>query len=136
MSDDRPVHVRVRLSAAWASLMFCYIYADYFGLFEAGKLGTMNRGIIEPLGPATDATMLFVSAMMAVPSLMIFVSVILPASAARWLNLLLAAVYAIIIATIMRDSTVLFFFGVIEVALSVAIIWLAWRWPRERLETN
>lgn len=136
MSDDRAVHVRAKISAAWASLMFCYIYADYFGLYETGKLGRMNRGIIDPLGPATDATMLFVSAMMALPSLMIFLSVVLPAALARWLNLIVGAAYAVIIAMIMRDSTVLLFFGVIEVALSVAIIWLAWRWPRQRSETQ
>ena len=134
MIDEQPVHVRAKISAAWASLMFCYIYADYFGLYESGKLARMNRGIIDPLGPATDATMLFVSGMMAIPSLMIFLSVILPAVATRWLNLLLGAVYAVIIAMIMRDSAVLFFFGLIEVGLSLAVIWLAWRWPRHRAE--
>jgi hypothetical protein len=126
------VIVRVKLSAAWASLMFCYIYADYFSLFEKGRLATMNRGLIPPLGEATDGTMLFVSAMMAVPSLMIFLSVVLPRQTARWLNIAVGFVYAAIIAAIMRDSTVLLFFGVIEIGLTVAIITMAWRLMSER----
>lgn len=132
MTYDPPIPVRVKLAAAWTSLMFCYIYADYFGLFEAGKLATMNRGIIDPLGPADNGAMLFVSAMMAAPSLMIFLSVIAPVRIARLLNILLGAAYAVIIAMIMRDSIVLAFFGVIELAISLAIILLAWRWTAGR----
>lgn len=130
---DEPVSVRVKLAGAWASLMFCYIYADYFGLFEKGKLAVMNRGEIPPLGPASDGTMVFVSAMMALPSLMIFLSLVLPQRAARWANLGLSLVYAAIIAMIMQDSAVLLFFGVIEIALSLALFVLALRWrPSER----
>ncbi len=28
---DIRIHVRFKLSALWAALMFCYIYGDYFG---------------------------------------------------------------------------------------------------------
>ena len=128
MADDYTLGARVKLAAAWTSLMFCYIYADFFSLFEKGRLATMNQGQIPPLGEATDQTMLFVSAMMAIPSLMIFLSVALARPIARWLNVFAALVYAAIIAMIMRDSTVLLFFGVIEIALSLAIIAIAWRW--------
>ena len=47
----------------------------------------MNRGLIPPLGQSTDGVMIFVSAMMAVPSLMIFLSVALPAGPNRVLNI-------------------------------------------------
>lgn len=126
------ISIRVRLAGAWTSLMFCYIYADYFALFAPGKVAEMNRGIIAPLGRASDPIMIFVSAMMALPSLMIFLSLVLPHSTARWLNLAVAAVYAAIIAMIMRDSAVLLFFGVIEIGLTLAIAALAWRWRTVR----
>jgi hypothetical protein len=35
--DDIKVHVKVKISALWASLMFCYIYGDYFGLYPCGE---------------------------------------------------------------------------------------------------
>lgn len=128
MANEQIAAVRVKLAAAWASLMSCYIYADYFGLFEKGKLATMNLGQIPPLGAASDQVMLFVSAMMAIPSLMIFLSVALASRVARGLNLLLAAVYSAMIAMIMRDSVVLSFFGIIEIGLGLAIFRLAWNW--------
>ena len=97
MLDDVKVHTKIKLAALWASVMFCYIYADYFGLFSPGQLATMNQGQIPPLGRSTDGVMIFVSAMMAVPSLMIFLSVALPAAASRILNIVAGAAYTAII---------------------------------------
>ena len=34
MLDDFKVHTKIKLAALWASVMFCYIYADYFGLLS------------------------------------------------------------------------------------------------------
>jgi hypothetical protein len=36
--DDIKIHVKVKISAIWASVMFCYIYADYFGLYVSMEL--------------------------------------------------------------------------------------------------
>ncbi len=36
--EDLKINVKIKLAALWASVMFCYIYADYFGLYEPGKL--------------------------------------------------------------------------------------------------
>ena len=131
MLDDGKVHTRIKLAALWASVMFCYIYADYFGLFSAGQLATMNRGIIPPLGPSTDGVMVFVSAMMALPSLMIFLSVGLPAWASRGLNIICGMLYTAIIAVTMWSGAHFIFFGVIEIALTLAVIVYAWTWPRD-----
>lgn len=128
MREDQPVDIRVKLAALWASVMFCYIYADYFGLFSPGQLATMNRGIIPPLGQATDGVMIFVSAMMAIPSLMIALSVILPAGPSRWLNLGAGLLYTIIIGITMWSSAHFIFFGVIEIGLTVTVMILAWTW--------
>ncbi len=29
--DDIKIHVKVKMAALWASVMFCYICGDYFG---------------------------------------------------------------------------------------------------------
>ena len=42
--EDFRVPVKLKLSALWSALMFCYIYADFFGLFTPGRLADMNRG--------------------------------------------------------------------------------------------
>lgn len=130
MLDESKVNVRVKLAALWASAMFCYIYADYFALFSPGHLMTMNQGIIPPLGRSTDGVMIFVSAMMAIPSLMIFLSVALPSGPSRWLNILFGAVYTGIISLTMWAGAHFIFYGVIEIALTLLVIFHAWSWPR------
>lgn len=101
MLDELKVHTKIKLAALWVSVMFCYIYADYFGLFSPGQLAAMNQGLIPPLGRSTDGVMTFVSAVMAVPSLMIFLSTALPAAPNRVLNLVVGAVYTGIISLTM-----------------------------------
>jgi hypothetical protein len=130
MLDDAQVHVKVRLAALWASVMSCYIYADYFALYSPGQLASMNRGIIPPFGEATDGVMIFVSAMLALPALMIFLSAALPAAPNRMLNLIAGALYTLIISATMWTSAHMIFYGLIEIALTLTAIFLAWRWPR------
>jgi hypothetical protein len=125
----------MRLSALWAATMFCYVYGDYFGLFLPGQMMEMNAGIMGPLGPATPGILVAVSTMMAVPSLMIFLSLILPALLNRWLNIFLGLIYSGIILLTMPGSPHFYLFlAIIEVALTVSIVFTAWTWPRRHSE--
>ena len=42
--DDVKVSVRFKLFALWSSVMFFYIYGDYFELYQPGKLRDMLAG--------------------------------------------------------------------------------------------
>ena len=129
--EDVPIPVKLKLSALWAALMFCYIYADFFGLFRPGALADMNQGIIHPFGPATPGILLGTSLMMAIPSLMVFAPLVMPPAAGRWANLVLGPVYGVIIVLTMIGAPLYYlFFGAIEVVLSGLIAWHAWSWPR------
>jgi hypothetical protein len=55
---------RLKLAALWASLMFLYIYADYFMLYTGNTIKNMMNGIMGPLGPANDKIMIGVSILM------------------------------------------------------------------------
>lgn len=128
--EDIKVNVKVKLSALWASVMFCYIYADYFGLYIPGRLQRMLEGKMGPLGPTTQGVLLFTSVMMAIPSVMIFLSVALKPNLNRWLNLIFGALYTLIILITMWDWYFYIFFGVIEIMLTGLVVWYAWTWPR------
>lgn len=130
MLRDMDVGPKVMLAALWASVMFCYIYADYFGLFEAGLLAKMNQGLIPPLGRATDGVLMSVSLMMAIPSVMIFLSVALSARVNQALNILAGALYTVIIGVTMWGGPKHFVvFGGIEIALTSLVVYYAVRWP-------
>jgi hypothetical protein len=129
--EDFKVPTRIRLSALWASTMFCYVYGDFFGLFRPGRIAAMSEGRIGPLGEATPGVLVGVSAMMAIPSLMVFLSLALPAPLSRWLNVALGLAYTGIMLLTMKGAPPFYlFFGVIEVLLTLTIVWTAIRWPR------
>ena len=129
--EDAKVNVKVKLSALWAAVMFCYVYGDYFGLYGHGKLAEMMEGKIGPLGEATPGVLVGVSAMMAIPSVMVFLSLVLPPALNRWLNLALGVAYTVIMLMTLRAAPAFYvFMGVIEVLLTLLIAWHAWAWPR------
>jgi hypothetical protein len=113
--------------------MSCFIYADYFELYVPGKLQGMLAGHMEPLGPVTQGVLVGTSAMLAVPSLMIALSILLPARACRWLNVVVGFVYAAIELLVVSGSGWAFYvgFGLLETALMVVVVGTAWRWPKE-----
>lgn len=80
--SDIKLHVRFKLSALWSALMFCYIYGDYFGLYVPGKLHGMLGGK-GPLGPVSEGSLVATALLLAVPGLMVFLSLVVsPGSAA------------------------------------------------------
>jgi hypothetical protein len=42
--DDIRVHVKIKISALWTSVMYCYIYGGYFGLYKPDTLQDMLSG--------------------------------------------------------------------------------------------
>ena len=127
--EDAKVNVRIKLSALWTSVMFCYIYADYFDLMAPGTLRSMLEGQ-GPIGPSTPGTLLVASLMLAIPSATIFLSVGLTPAVARWINVVFGAAYTVIILNTMWSRVFYIFYGVIEVTLTSLVIWYAWKWPK------
>ena len=128
---DAPVHVRLKLSALWASVMFCYVYGDFFGLFKPGKLSSMIAGQT-PIGPTTQGVLVAFAIVMAIPSVMVFLSLVLRPNLARWANVIFGVLYTVIMVITMPGEWGFYvLLGCIEVALTLAIIWYAWTWPRQ-----
>lgn len=129
--EDPKVNVRLKLSALWAATMFCYVYGDFFGLYRPGSLKDMLAGG-GPLGPVSQGSLVAVSALMAVPALMIFLSLALPPTLTRWLNLVVGtALIALVLATLPGAWAFYVFMSAVEIALKLCVLWYAWRWPRQ-----
>ena len=129
--ENVAVPVKLKIAALWAAAMFCYVYADFFMLHEPGRLAHMNAGILAPFGRPTAAIMLGVSVMMVIPSVMVFLSLVLPPSVNRWANMALGSIYSVIIILTMVGAPLFYlFFGTVEVMLTSTIAWYCWTWPR------
>ncbi|RUL76010.1 DUF6326 family protein [Dyella choica] len=128
--DDLKLHVKFKLSALWTALMFCYIYGDYFGLYVPGQLKGMLEGQ-GPVGPTTQGSLAGTALLLAIPGVMVFLSLVSPPVLSRCLNLLFGTLYTLIMLATMPGAWVFYILlGVIEVILTGSIVWYAWTWPR------
>ena len=128
--DDLKLHVKVKLSALWTALMFCYIYGDYFGLYVPGQLKGMLEGQ-GPVGPTSQGSLLGTAVLLAIPGVMVFLSLVLPPALSRGLNLLFGTLFTLIVLATMPGAWIFYIvLGVIEVILTASIVGYAWTWPR------
>lgn len=133
--EHPPVPTSIKLALLWTSLMFLYIYNDYFSLYVPGILELMAEGRMGPQGVAVgDAGLVAASLLLAVPALMIFLSVGLRPGISRWLNVVFGGIYTVVeILTLFVFPEPFFRIVVgIEIVLSILIVWYAWSWPRRQ----
>ncbi|WP_291208037.1 DUF6326 family protein [Hyphomonas sp.] len=122
----------LRLALLWVTMMFLYIYNDYFSLYLPGDIEEMMAGKIGPLGDATEAVLLGVAILMAIPALMVFASAGLPAVYSKWLNVVFGAAYTCVnIATFFGSPLFYQFTVCLETALSIFIVVSALTWPKD-----
>lgn len=130
--EDQPIPVRAKLAAAWTSFMFLYAYVDILNFFTPGVVQEILDGKVFEfdLSQTFSTTALI---LMAVPILMIVLSMTLPAGVTRLANLAVAALYIpVTVFNVLGESWVLFYgLGIVlEVLLLAFIIRSAWTWPR------
>ena len=76
---------------------------------------------------------------MTIPSLMVFLSLALPAKANRWTNIIVGILYIfVMLGSAIGVSWFYYIFGsIVEVVLFLLIVWYAWKWPKqERVEVT
>ncbi|SDW32730.1 hypothetical protein SAMN05421504_101273 [Amycolatopsis xylanica] len=131
--EDLRLPVRVKLAAAWTSFMFFYIYVDYLALYKPGFLDGLLAGTVHEFH--TGPTFITIAlALMAIPILMILLSVTLPARADRTLNLVVATLYipVSLFNAAGETWTYSYFYCLsigLEVLLLAFILRSAWTWP-------
>ena len=129
--EDVKVHVKLKLAALWASVMFMYVYVDVLGFFRPGFVENILAGRVWEF-EITQTWALAALALMTIPSLMVFLSLALPARANRWTNIVVAALYVpYSIFNVIGEAWVLYFWFavIVEVALLAVVIRYAWTWP-------
>ncbi len=132
--EDRQVPVQAKLAAAWTSFMFLYIYVDYFHLYKPGVIDNLRAGVVFEfdIGP-TLLTMMLAS--VAIPALMVMLSMTLPARVNRATNLVVASLYipACVFNAAGAPWDYAFYYALtigVEVLILAFILRSAWTWPR------
>ncbi len=132
--EDRQVPVQAKLAAAWTSLMFLVIYIDYFHLYQPGQIDDIRGGVIFVFDISGTLMSIFF-AIIAIPALMILLSMTLPARVNRATNLVVASLYipAVGMNFLGSPPDYAFYYALtigVEVLLLAFILRAAWTWPR------
>ena len=128
--QDMKVNVKIKLAALWASLMFIYIYVDFYSLYKPGVIEDILKGIVWQF-EITQGWAMGAMVLMAIPALMIFLSVLLNAKLNRWINIIVGILYIIVaVGNVIGETWFYYIFGtVIEFVILFLVVWFAWKWP-------
>ena len=130
--EDQPIPVRAKLAATWTSFMFLYAYVDILNFFTPGVVEEILDGKVFEfdLSQTFSTTAL---TLVAIPILMVVLSMTLPARVNRIANLVVALLYVPVTAFNVVGESWLYFYGVgvvLELILLALIVRYAWTWPR------
>lgn len=134
--EDYKINIRLKLSALWTAVMFCYIYGDYFELYVPQKV----EGLLNGQNMLDTPMKLFVTTIiLTVPALMIFLSLILNPKLTKWLNIgvgifftLFTLLVGILSLTEWRAFYV--FLSFLESIITTVVVLKAWNWTKLKTE--
>ncbi len=112
------------LSAIWVVLMLIYLLGDVLRIIS----GDMVRGMA---GLNLNQWMyLAIAALMLIPILMIFLTLVLPLPANRWVNIIVAGFFLLfnLVGLPTYPSAYDKFLLVVSMVFNLVTIWYAWNW--------
>ena len=120
-------HRQVRLSTLWLFAMLNYLYADVFTLFFSQEARSAAAAM------TADAVLAF-AVLMETAIAMVLLSRLLQYRANRWANIIVGAIHTLsVLFSLFAGTPAPFyvFFAAIEIVCTLAIIWYAWKWPKQ-----
>jgi len=131
---DFKINIKIKLAFLWTSLMFCYIYGDYFLLYSPNKI----EGLINGENNLNTPIKLFLATvLLVIPALMICLSIFLKPKVNRILNMVFGVIYTLIMLLIAFTSlsswlTFYVFLAIVESIITSVIFWNAFKWPKNQ----
>jgi hypothetical protein len=112
--------------------MFLYVYVDILAFFKPGTIADILVGRVWEF-EISQPWALGALVLMTIPALMVALSLMLPARAGRWTNLVVGSLYipVSIFNVVGEPWWVFYWFGAaVETVLLLVIVRSAWTWPR------
>ncbi len=124
--DDHPIDTRLKVSALWTAILFIFAYVDLFSLYRPDVRANIESGKVAAF--AINQTFLFfVTLYIVIPSLMIYLTLVMRPSLNRLVNIVVAAFYAVTIAGGAVGEWNYYVLGsVIEALLLAVVVHHAW----------
>ncbi|MEO3924991.1 DUF6326 family protein [Micromonosporaceae bacterium B7E4] len=129
---DTKLDVKVVLCGLWVTTLLVFAYVDIFGFYRADVINGVLAGEVSGTEFTIDQTFLVLTTLyIVVAALMVVVSLLAQARVNRIANIVVSLIYVVTAtATLIGESWVYYIVGtLIEIALLLVIIRVAWAWP-------
>jgi hypothetical protein len=133
MLENPKVNIKIKLAVLWTSVLFCYVYGDYFELYVPEKVNGMLTGDTMLDSPTK---LLIASFVLAIPATMVALSILLNPKVNRFLNVFFGIVFTLMMILIGINSltpwySFYVFLAFLESLITFLIVWFAWNWPKK-----
>lgn len=131
--EDFNINVKIKLALLWVTVTLCYLYGDYFELYIPGKVAGLASGknLLD-----SPQKLFGASVLLAIPAIMVFLSVALRPKLNRWVNIIIGIFFTVIMILIAFTSVTPWrvfyvFLAIVESTVTILIVWYACKWPRK-----
>jgi hypothetical protein len=128
--DSGRIDTRLRISALWIAVLLIFGYVDLFSLYRPDFRADLERGKVDAFD--IDQTFLFFTTLyIIVPSLMIYLTLVMRPLVNRVVNGGVAAAYALsVLGSAVGEWNYFIVGSVVEAILLALVIHHAWTWPQ------
>jgi hypothetical protein len=135
MESDKIIkNKRVILSTLWIFVTLNYLYCDLVGLMDSVLLNQYIAGEVNGM-EINQGFLLAGAVLMEIPIAMVILSLILSYKSNRWANIIAGLIKTIVMILTMFVGPTLYyvFFGTIEIATTIFIVFYAWNWSEVKI---
>ncbi len=128
--DSSRIDTRLRISALWIAVLFIFAYVDLFSLYRPDFRADIEAGTIAAFD-INQTFLFFTTLYIIIPSLMVYLTLIMRPPINRVVNIVVAAAYGLtIIGSAVGEWNYFILGSVVEAILLALVIYHAWTWPR------
>ncbi|MEO8475913.1 MAG: DUF6326 family protein [Actinomycetota bacterium] len=133
LTEPRPalggIDTRLKISALWVATMFIFAYVDLFSLFRSDVRADLEQGKIFVF-TVSQAYLFFTTLYIIIPSVMIYLTLVMPRRANRIANIVLASLYLVtILGGAVGEWNYYVLGSAVEAILLALVVFHAWTWP-------
>ncbi|AOT07962.1 DUF6326 family protein [Pseudoalteromonas luteoviolacea] len=128
--EDYQINVKLKISALWIAVMFCYVYGDYIEVYVPGVMS--EALLVSADRKGIQYEFFAVALLMSIPSVMIFLTLALKPNINRKLNIIIPSLFIVLLVSLNLETRWGFYLYLtaLEVLLSFMTMFYAWKWPK------
>jgi len=122
--------VTIKISALWVAVMLSSLMGDVLHFFEPGIIEQIIAGEVDGT-QTTDKSLLLSAIFMAIPIVMVVLSLTLNYKANRWANIIFSIFFfgfTLIWLLVKPPPAYKIFLGSVGLVSNALIVWYAWNW--------